>query len=260
MKNLTKILISILTGFILGYFAGVIGVGGGEFRLPVLIYILKLPIFTAITGNLLIGLLTVIATSVMRIKFGMVNNEVILIAIFMSITSVIGAYSGVIMTNKIKVKTLKIIISIFLIIAGIKFILNPLIKQNFVVYFLPNWQKILISLFIGYFVGIISGILGVAGGEYRIPLIIYLLGIDIKLAGTTSLFVSIPTQTCGFLKHYHLGHLEKKYLLIIILMGIFSFIGGYFGVYTAYFIQKETLELILGVILLFATVRMLSKP
>ena len=41
-------------------------------------------------------------------------------------------------------------------------------------------------------------LLGVAGGELPIPAIVLLYGLDIKLAGSLSLMVSLPTMIVGF--------------------------------------------------------------
>jgi hypothetical protein len=47
--------------------------------------------------------------------------------------------------------------------------------------------------------GVVSGVLGVAGGEMRLPALLYLFGIPIKAAGTFSLMISIPTLAAGAL-------------------------------------------------------------
>ncbi|MGA8046211.1 MAG: TSUP family transporter, partial [Dermatophilaceae bacterium] len=44
-------------------------------------------------------------------------------------------------------------------------------------------------------------IMGVAGGELLIPTIILLYGIDIKVAGSLSLAVSLPTMTVAFARY-----------------------------------------------------------
>ncbi|MBS7612436.1 TSUP family transporter, partial [Candidatus Bathyarchaeota archaeon] len=60
--SISKMLTIFCLGFLLGSAAGLIGVGGGEFRIPVLLYILKLPVVAAIAINLLVGLLTVVTS------------------------------------------------------------------------------------------------------------------------------------------------------------------------------------------------------
>ena len=50
----------------------------------------------------------------------------------------------------------------------------------------------------GFGIGIVASLLGVAGGELLIPTLVLLFGADIKLAGSLSLAVSLPTMLIGF--------------------------------------------------------------
>jgi len=53
----------------------------------------------------------------------------------------------------------------------------------------------------GFVIGIIAALLGVAGGELLIPTLVLLFGADIKLAGSLSLAVSLPTMLVGFARY-----------------------------------------------------------
>jgi uncharacterized protein len=44
-------------------------------------------------------------------------------------------------------------------------------------------------------------IIGVAGGELLIPTVVLLFGVDIKLAGSLSLAMSLPTMIAGFTRY-----------------------------------------------------------
>ena len=44
-------------------------------------------------------------------------------------------------------------------------------------------------------------LLGVAGGELLIPTLVLLFGVDIKLAGSLSLAISLPTMLVGFARY-----------------------------------------------------------
>ena len=46
-----------------------------------------------------------------------------------------------------------------------------------------------------------ASLLGVAGGEFLIPTLILLFGADVKLAGSLSLAVSLPTMLVGFARY-----------------------------------------------------------
>ncbi len=47
----------------------------------------------------------------------------------------------------------------------------------------------------------VASLLGVAGGELLIPTLVLLFGADIKLAGSLSLTVSLPTMLAGFTRY-----------------------------------------------------------
>ena len=53
----------------------------------------------------------------------------------------------------------------------------------------------------GFGIGVVAAVMGVAGGELLIPTIVLLYGIDIKLAGSLSLAVSLPTMLVAFARY-----------------------------------------------------------
>ncbi len=53
----------------------------------------------------------------------------------------------------------------------------------------------------GLGIGIAAALLGVAGGEPLIPTLVLLFGADIKLAGSVSLAISLPTMAVGFMRY-----------------------------------------------------------
>ena len=72
----------------------------------------------------------------------------------------------------------------------------------------------------GFIIGVVASLLGVAGGELLIPTLVLLFGLDLKLAGSVSLAMSLPTMLVGFARysrdqafavlrrqpHLHVGH------------------------------------------------------
>lgn len=55
--------------------------------------------------------------------------------------------------------------------------------------------QVIAGVIAGFVIGIIASLLGVAGGEFLIPTLVLLFGGDIKLAGSLSLAVSLPTAS-----------------------------------------------------------------
>jgi len=257
----SKVSAALVFGILLGAAAGLIGVGGGEFRTPILLYVIGLPVVMAIAVNLLVGLLTVIVSFLTRFQLGWLNGHSVNIALIMSATSIIGAYIGALLTDRIPEKPLKRVLAAVLIIVGLKIGLEPFVeipiafalKLDFV-------EEALLAALIGLAIGVVSGTLGVAGGEFRIPALIYIFSLDIRAAGTASLLVSIPTVASGFLKHKNMGHMNRKAAIIAVMMGVGSVIGAFLGASYARVVDKEVLKVLLGAILILATVRMVTEP
>jgi uncharacterized protein len=106
---------------------------------------------------------------------------------------------------------------------------------------------------IGFAIAAASGALDVAGGEMRIPALIYLFTMPVKVAGTISLIASIPTVAAGAFTCRRLGHIPKSVLALSLLMGAGSLIGVLIGAALLPLVDKHALKALLGLILLVAT-------
>ena len=53
----------------------------------------------------------------------------------------------------------------------------------------------------GFGIGVVAALMGVAGGELLIPTIVLLYAVDIKIAGSLSLAVSLPTMLVAFARY-----------------------------------------------------------
>ncbi len=113
-----------------------------------------------------------------------------------------------------------------------------------------------IGALIGFGIGVVASIMGVAGGELLIPTIVLVFGADLKLAGSLSLAVSLPTMIVGFSRYsrdksFSVIFVERHFVLI---MAAGSLIGAILGarrsqghdVRTAFRKQKGILDAMLG--------------
>ena len=257
----SRTLTTFCLGALLGFTAGLIGVGGGEFRIPILIYVLKLPAVTAIAVNLFIGLLTVVFSFLRRFQLGLLTRHGLNIAIAMIPASIVGAYVGAVLTGRISEKPLKKALAVLLVIVGFKIGLEPFTSDFAIINVeLGLLEEIILAILAGLAIGIVCGLLGVAGGEFRIPVLIYVFSLDIVEAGTASLLVSIPAVASGFLKHQTMGHMNRETTTIAVVMGLGSILGALIGASYAGTVEKDLLKILLGIILVLATVRMITKP
>ena len=93
-------------------------------------------------------------------------------------------------------------------------------------------SAIVAGVMAGFAIGIVAALMGVAGGELLIPTLVLLFGADIKLAGSLSLAVSLPTMLVGFARYSRdrsfvvLGE-NRRFVLVMAAGSIVgSFIGG----------------------------------
>lgn len=217
-------------GIITGAAAGLIGVGGGEFRIPVLLHVLRLPVKMAAGVNMVIGLFVVTFGVFRRWAQHAWTTDQITLGLIMAAASLIGATMGVRHAHRFASPVLKRIVCVYLTLVGIS-----------------------LAAVVGFTIAAVSAVIGVAGGEMRIPALMYGFALPVKEAGTLSLMISAPTVAAGSLAYRRLGHVPNRVLAVTMLMGIGSFAGVLVGAALLPFVDKHLLKGLLGAVLLLAT-------
>lgn len=251
---------SFLGGLSVSTLGGLIGLGGAEFRLPLLVGYFGFSTLLAIMINKLTSLATVLFSLVFRVYYtGFIdlgsNMSTIIVLL---IGSMIGAWLGAHYACLLHERFLNKIIAFILVILSLSMISSHL----YAIEFYPTTVLTGLSLqgigFIaGIFIGVIAAILGVAGGEFLIPTLMLLYGFDMKIAGTLSLCISLPTMMVAFIRYSRnqvfsqLIHTKQ----FIIFMVIGSFVGSLIGAYALQFIHSQWLVWILGIILMLSAIK-----
>jgi uncharacterized membrane protein YfcA len=117
-----------------------------------------------------------------------------------------------------------------------------------------------LAALLAFTIAVVSGVLGVAGGEMRIPALLYLFGISIREAGTLSLMISIPTVAAGAFMDRRLGGIPNSALRVAALMGVASAVGVLMGAALLPYADRDLIKGTLGILLLLATVRLTVGP
>lgn len=248
------------SGAMIGALGGLIGLGGAEFRLPLLNIVFKFDLKSAIVLNLAISMVTVTFSLVFRafeVDISLVWAH-ILIVLNILLGSLYGSYIGANLVSKVDEVLLKKIVFVFLLFLGIILILHSCLESGYHLGFSPLTSFIL-SIICGYFIGLVSSMLGVAGGELIIPTIVLIYGIDIKLAGSLSLLISIPTLLVSLWKyHKKLGLdpiMQNKDFALFMAGG--SIIGAFLGVLLLGKTNDLFIEIFLGCLLMVSAFKML---
>lgn len=264
MEKKKSALLAFVTGTPIGCLGGLIGLGGAEFRLPVLVGLFKYSAHRSVALNLAVSLVTIISSLFFRLPKTNINSILPLWTLILTMTlgsmsgSYIGAhYSKRITENSLKkvILTLLVFIGLLLIIEGVHPIASGNRQYSFSILFL------ILAIILGLGIGFISSLLGVAGGELIIPTLMLVFGVDIKIAGTASLLISTPTIITGITKHALNGvYSEKEDITNLVLpMGIGSIVGSFLGTYLISYVSSQFMKLLLGCILIISAIKLFLK-
>ncbi len=190
------------SGAIIGTLGGLIGLGGAEFRLPLLIGVFQFAALEAVILNKATSLVVVASALPFRaaaVPLGDVAGHWPVILNLLA-GSLLGAWLGAGCATRLKSATLYRVIAVLLV--GIAAVLlighdpravgQPLVSGGL---------QPVAGIVAGFAIGIAASLLGIAGGELLIPTLVLLFGADIKLAGSLSLAVSLPTMIVGFTRY-----------------------------------------------------------
>lgn len=107
---------------------------------------------------------------------------------------------------------------------------------------------------IGIISGILGGILGLGGAIVIIPALAIFLGYSQQLAqGTALIMMVLPVGSLAAYQYYQKGFVDIKAALIL---GLFFFIGGYFGGKFATQLPELIMKMAFAVILVGIAVKM----
>jgi len=115
-----SLLIPILLGAFVGILAAIMGVGGGFLMVPVMVYMLRMPMHVVVGTSLFLVLFTCIEVTFLQAT---TNHTVdFVLAVLLLVGSVIGAQVGALFGKKLKAEQLKILLAIIVLVVTVKII------------------------------------------------------------------------------------------------------------------------------------------
>lgn len=237
---------------------GLIGLGGAEFRLPVLAGPLRYAAKQAVPLNLAVSLVTLLTALIIR---GGTLDLTALTGLGPAIVAMIGgalitAFLGPALAARISNVALERVILVLLLVIGAALIVESLLPTETAA-LVPEDARPLVAFVLGLAIGLVSSLLGVAGGELIIPSFVFAFGAPIKVAGTVSLLVSLPTVTVGIVRYWRRGAYVDRQALreTVVPMSVGSVIGAILGGLLVGILPAAALKFGLGVILIASAVR-----
>lgn len=259
-----RIAISLFSAFPIAILGSLIGLGGAEFRLPVLLGPLRHSAREAVPLNLAISLATIITALVVRLtayRFDLGQQLQLLVGTIGG--SVASAILASWFISRLGEQHLRTIVVVALIIIGAALIVEGLFDH-------PPQALIARSssvdvgagFMFGIAVGIFSSALGVAGGELIIPTLLFIFGVDIRTAGTMSLIISAPTVIAGLFMYRRAGAFRQRKSIreTAVPMAAGSVLGALAGAPLLGLFSVTALKIILGVILIASALKTFRTP
>ncbi len=245
-------------GMAIGTLGGLIGLGGAEFRLPLLIGLFRFGPLEAVIVNKAMNLI-VVATA-LPLRTGTISVAAIAdhwtVIVNLLAGSLLGAWVGASWATRLRSETLYRVIAVLLVaIAGILLIGHNAEGSGHAL--LAGPAQMVAGVVAGFVIGVVASLLGVAGGELLIPALILLFGADVKLAGSLSLAISLPTILVGFARYSRDSTfavlLRNQWFVIVMAAG--SVAGSFIGATLLGIVPGALLLPALAVILLMSAVK-----
>ena len=244
-------------GAVIGALGGLIGLGGAEFRLPLLIGAFQFGSLQAVILNKAMSLVVVASALPFRaatVPFStLAANWPIIVNLLAG--SLLGAWFGAGWATKLASTTLYRVIAAMLMAIAIVLVLGHDAATSGAL--LTGATQMVVGVVVGFIIGIVAALLGVAGGELLIPTLVLLFGAEIKLAGSLSLAVSLPTMLVGFARYSR----DRSFVVLgenrrfVVVMAIGSIVGSFIGGRLLGFVPTPVLLPLLAVILVLSAIK-----
>ena len=169
--------------------------------------------------------------------------------------SLLGAWLGAGWATKIASHTLYRVIAVLLGLIAVVLVLGHNAASSGALLVGP--AQMVAGVAAGFIIGIVAALLGVAGGELLIPTLVLLFGADIKLAGSLSLAVSLPTMLVGFARY----SLDRSFIVLgenrsfVLVMAAGSILGTFIGGQLLGLVPSPVLLPLLAVILVLSAIK-----
>ncbi len=124
-------LVPLFFGVLVGALAAVMGVGGGFIMVPVMVYLLRMPMHVVVGTSLFQILATCINVTILQAA---VNHTVdVVLALILLLGSVVGAQLGARFSKRLQADQLKILMSVIVLAVMVKMLLGLLLRPDVMV-------------------------------------------------------------------------------------------------------------------------------
>lgn len=184
-------------GAAIGTVGGLIGLGGAEIRLPVLIAF-GFDALPAVILNRALSLVVVATALPFRAEAVPYADVLAHSSIILTVLSgsLVGAFTGATFATRFASRTLFRAIAALLIVTALLLVAggDPELRHMPV----DGTVRLVAGVAAGFCIGLAVAMMGVAGGELLVPTLVLLFSLPVKLAGSVALVIALPTILVGF--------------------------------------------------------------
>ncbi|MEV4571423.1 sulfite exporter TauE/SafE family protein [Nonomuraea sp. NPDC049419] len=193
--------LAFVAGAAVGVLGGMIGLGGAEFRLPLLIGLFGFAALAAVILNKAMSLIVVVTALPARLAVASFAELAAhwSVAANLLAGSLLGAWAGASWAVRMRTATLYRVLAALMVVMAAALVLTHTTALGSPA--LPDPAQAIAGVAAGFGIGVVAAIMGVAGGELLIPTIVVLYSVDIRTAGSLSLLVSLPTMLVAFTRY-----------------------------------------------------------
>ncbi len=267
-------------GLVVGLLSGVFGVGGGFLITPLLFFIgIPSAVAVATSANMIVGSsVSAILTHIRRRTVDFPMGTALMIG------GLAGSTVGIYIFNALRdLGQVDLLVNLFYVvilglIGALMFIesVNAIRKAKMQgpkpkrkrtgrdwIHAMPvrirfRASGLYISVFppllVGFFVGVLSAIMGVGGGFVAVPAMIYILGMPTKVVVGTSLFQIIFVSGYTTMMHAYNSHSVDIVLAVLLLVG--GVIGAQIGTRIGLLLKAEQLRILLALLVLAVCIKL----
>jgi uncharacterized membrane protein YfcA len=178
--------------FVAGTVFGIFGAGGSILLVPIVVYVLGVPVKSALGMSLFILMVTGIIAALAHARS---MNVSWWIGTRWALAGILGAYAGGRVAEFIPEAVLLTTFAVVVVLAASLMILRrvPPVSTD------PEHVPVVKTIVVGTVLGFFTGIIGVGGGFLLVPALVLICGLDVKHAIGTSLLIISINSLGGFL-------------------------------------------------------------
>ena len=217
-------------GLAVSLFGTLMGAGGGFILLPILYFLYPEASANTLTSvSLAIVFLNAASGSVAYAIQKKIDYRA---GILFALAALPGSIAGSFFTGYFSRRAFAGLFGTSLILASIYFLLKPEPKGRSVDTCSESSQthkRMGLGIFLSFFVGFISSLLGIGGGIIHVPILVHLLGFRVHAATATSHFILAICAAVGVITHIAMGSFNSDFTPVIFVMAFSVIFGAQIG-------------------------------